>query len=244
MDENSAIDAIDWYADWDGDGFGSEETKYTACEAPSDYVDSVGDCNDLDPYINPAAQERCDTEIDDNCDGELNSQDAIDCIDVYMDGDGDGCAGTVGCFCDVTEEYFSTLLEDCADDNPWVNPDAEDDSPFVDQNCDGQPLDWSISAHEIEGAGSGYFGAVLDFEDANIDGYPDMIASDSNGGLGVLWSVDGSLKRTGCRFGTSGAMRTGLMMLMGTVLRILLIVSTTTIRINRLETFEYSMALL
>ena len=37
-----------------------EETKYTACEAPSDYVDSVGDCNDLDPYINPDAQERCD----------------------------------------------------------------------------------------------------------------------------------------------------------------------------------------
>ena len=34
------------------------------------------------------------TEMDDNCDGELNSQDAIDCIDVYMDGDGDGFAGT------------------------------------------------------------------------------------------------------------------------------------------------------
>ena len=63
VDENSAIDAIDWYADWDGDGFGSEETKYTG-EAPSDYG-YVGDCNDLDPYINPAAQERCDTEIDD-----------------------------------------------------------------------------------------------------------------------------------------------------------------------------------
>ena len=187
IDENSAIDAIDWYADWDGDGFGSAETKYTACEAPSDYVDSVGDCNDLDPYINPAAQERCDTEIDDNCDGELNSQDAIDCIDVYMDGDGDGFAGTVGCFCDVTEEYFSTMEEDCADDNPWINPAAEDDSPFVDQNCDGQPLDWSISAHEIEGTGSGHFGAVLDFEDSNLDGYSDMIASDSNGGARVFF---------------------------------------------------------
>lgn len=79
VDENSAIDAIDWYADWDGDGFGSEDTKYTACEAPSDYVNSVGDFNDLDPYINPEAQERCDTEIDDNCDGELNTQNAIDC---------------------------------------------------------------------------------------------------------------------------------------------------------------------
>ena len=43
--------------------------------------------------MNPDAQEDCSTEIDDNCDTELNTPDALNCTDFYADEDGDGYAG-------------------------------------------------------------------------------------------------------------------------------------------------------
>ena len=36
IDENTAVDAIQWYSDYDGDGYGDDTSEYTSCEAPPD----------------------------------------------------------------------------------------------------------------------------------------------------------------------------------------------------------------
>ena len=83
IDENTAVDATKWYADYDGDGYGDDASEYTSCEAPPDFVSIPGDCNVLDPLIHPGAEERCDTEIDDNCNDDTNDADSVGCIEYY-----------------------------------------------------------------------------------------------------------------------------------------------------------------
>lgn len=63
--------------DSDGDGYGE------FCEAGPD-------CDDDDASINPGAMERCDTPVDDNCDGNVNESCTSCC--------GSGCG--MGQFCD------------------------------------------------------------------------------------------------------------------------------------------------
>jgi hypothetical protein len=43
-----------------------------------------GDCNDFDPAVNPANTELCGTEIDENCDGVIETADF--CLSVYVGG--------------------------------------------------------------------------------------------------------------------------------------------------------------
>ncbi|MFT5679921.1 MAG: hypothetical protein ACI8RZ_000826 [Myxococcota bacterium] len=59
-----------FYADDDGDGFGDPDTTATDCEAPSGYVSDSDDCDDTDATISPDAEEVCEDEIDNDCDGE------------------------------------------------------------------------------------------------------------------------------------------------------------------------------
>jgi hypothetical protein len=51
VDEASALDAIIWYADTDGDGYGDSSSSVIACEAPSEHVDNGTDCDDTEPSI-------------------------------------------------------------------------------------------------------------------------------------------------------------------------------------------------
>ena len=69
VDEPTAMDAKDWYADLDGDGWGDESDVTTACDAPPESADRDGDCDDSEPAAHPYADEVCDG-IDNNCDGE------------------------------------------------------------------------------------------------------------------------------------------------------------------------------
>ncbi|MCB9777087.1 MAG: hypothetical protein H6742_00820 [Alphaproteobacteria bacterium] len=62
-----AADMADWYADGDGDGFGDDADAVSACEAPDGYVADGGDCNDLDEWTWPGAEELCDG-ADNDCD--------------------------------------------------------------------------------------------------------------------------------------------------------------------------------
>ncbi len=76
VDESDAVDATWWFADRDGDGFGSPFTGTRACTAPSLLEDGVvvpfvaaeGDCDDGDVDLRPGASEPCDG-IDNDCDG-------------------------------------------------------------------------------------------------------------------------------------------------------------------------------
>ena len=69
-DENSPGCSV-YYADADGDGFGSEENK-CLCSPTEPYVlDGPGDCDDTNSSVNPWHQEICD-QLDNDCDGTVD----------------------------------------------------------------------------------------------------------------------------------------------------------------------------
>jgi hypothetical protein len=49
---------------------------------------SAGDCNDDDAAIHPDADEICDS-VDNNCDGEIDEDAAVDAATFYADSDSD-----------------------------------------------------------------------------------------------------------------------------------------------------------
>ena len=79
----------EWFADADGDGFGDAEAAVVACEAPSAHVEDATDCDDAVAEVSPAADEVCD-EVDNNCDGEIDEDTALDALTFYADTDADG----------------------------------------------------------------------------------------------------------------------------------------------------------
>jgi large repetitive protein len=138
VDEDTASDATTWYADSDGDGYGDPASTTTACSAPSGHVATSTDCDDGDAAVSPGASEWCNG-IDDDCDGSVDEDDAVDASTWYADGDGDGFAGTTGTTtaCDQPAGYHATAT-DCDDGDASVNPDATEIwYDGVDQDCDG-----------------------------------------------------------------------------------------------------------
>ena len=81
--------SVPYYADLDGDDYGDGGNILYACSLPDGYVQNTLDCNDSDSQINPAADEYCDS-IDNDCDGELDEQSAINGEYFYEDNDNDG----------------------------------------------------------------------------------------------------------------------------------------------------------
>ena len=69
VDEDASVDAVVWYQDADGDGYGSATGSTTACSEPAGHVGDATDCDDGNAAVNPGAMEVCDNELDDDCDG-------------------------------------------------------------------------------------------------------------------------------------------------------------------------------
>jgi subtilisin-like proprotein convertase family protein len=86
---------LTFYDDSDGDGYGNPASSTLACVAPFGYVEDNTDCDDTPgsgTAINPAAQEVCNSGVDDDCDGLADDADASTTgqPDWYQDFDGDG----------------------------------------------------------------------------------------------------------------------------------------------------------
>jgi hypothetical protein len=112
FDEGDAIDAVDWYADADGDGWGNPDDAQHACVAEPGRVAQGGDCDDTNPAFHPGAEESDCTDFNDyNCDGSVATADA----------DADGYAA----------------CEDCDDGNAGSNPSALEACDGADNDCDG-----------------------------------------------------------------------------------------------------------
>ena len=137
IDEDDAADVSDWYYDGDGDGFGDADSSVTTCDQPSDYVSNDTDCDDTDGDVNPGESEVCD-EIDNNCDGSIDEDSAIDADTWYADTDEDsyGDPDSSTSACDQPSGYVADST-DCNDANNNINPDAEEVCDAADNNCDG-----------------------------------------------------------------------------------------------------------
>jgi len=152
IDEDVAIVA---YWDRDADGFGDDEAVRRVCTLPSDGVEVGGDCDDLDPRVNPDADEICN-EIDDNCDGAIDEGVQLT---FYQDADDDGhgvpTATTEACF---TPPGYATEPDDCDDTEPLAWTDAPEVCDEVDNDCDGEvdeEIDLVIQWEDLDGDGFG-----------------------------------------------------------------------------------------
>ncbi len=138
-DNNTPIDRVDFYLDWDGDGYGDLAAPTLGCDPPSGYVVEPTDCDDTDPLVHPGVLDD-GTGGDPNCDGVPG-----------VDADGDGQASE------------ATLGDDCDDADPLTFLGASE-IPYdgVDQDCSGADL-CDVDADGLDGAGCG----GLDCDDSN-----------------------------------------------------------------------------
>ena len=117
------------------------------CPAPVDDADGDGfdateDCDDADPDVFPGADERCNG-VDDDCDGEVDEDDAVDATTWYADADHDGHGSPDDLVqaCEQPEGYVDDAT-DCDDHEPQVTgpwswyPDDDEDG-YGDDDEDG-----------------------------------------------------------------------------------------------------------
>ncbi len=146
----TAQECVDWYQDADGDGYGDEDITQSVCDGSdpgSGWRLIAGDCDDSAPLVNPAAPEICD-DLDNDCDGTVNS--GLPLYAYYEDRDGDGFGDPAAllpacgliclevCVADVCSDVcVADNGDDCDDADPLVHPDAEELCNHVDDDCDG-----------------------------------------------------------------------------------------------------------
>jgi hypothetical protein len=137
VDEDSAADAGTWYADSDGDSYGDAASVTTACSRPSGHLADSSDCDDGDATINPGAVESCDG-VDNDCDGSVDEDDAIDTSAWYADVDGDGYGDPSSSLAACSAPSGMTADgSDCDDSDATTNPGADERCDGHDDDCDG-----------------------------------------------------------------------------------------------------------
>ena len=116
------VDGLVWYGDMDGDGYGDPANGAISCELPAGYVDNANDCDDTNGSIHPEADEVCDGR-DNDCDGYVDEDDAIDALtwyaDVDADGYGDPASAVEACW---QPSWYVDNADDCNDLNNGVYP--------------------------------------------------------------------------------------------------------------------------
>jgi hypothetical protein len=155
--------SITFYADRDGDGYGVFHDTTDACSQPEGYAANPEDCDDAADMVNPAATEVCNG-VDDDCDGDLDEDSAVDAQTWHSDADGDGFGdpSLVRVACVAPVEFVADGT-DCDDANLAINPDATEICNRLDDDCDGRTDDGDPSLDTATG--------TTYFTDADRDGY-------------------------------------------------------------------------
>ncbi len=138
--DNNCDGAVDegvtttWYQDVDGDGWGVPDATQEACALPTGYAAFPEDCDDTSADVSPDAAELCNT-IDDDCDGTVDEDDALDASTWYADADGDGYGDPDSAVvsCEPPSGYVSDA-RDCDDADAARNPDT---TWYIDFDGDG-----------------------------------------------------------------------------------------------------------
>ncbi|MBN2798826.1 MAG: hypothetical protein JXX28_06720 [Deltaproteobacteria bacterium] len=134
--DEEATDAPSWHRDADHDGFGDPSVTLDACEAPSGYVASSDDCDDLHAASHPGGAEVCDGH-DNDCEGTVDLG-ASDALTWYTDGDGDhyGDDATARVACEAPAGAVSSG-GDCDDTAASAHPGGTEVCDGLDNDCDG-----------------------------------------------------------------------------------------------------------
>ncbi|MBK9364864.1 MAG: hypothetical protein IPN01_00855 [Deltaproteobacteria bacterium] len=136
-DPDDALDVNTYYSDLDGDGFGDPAAPTQACALPAGASADDLDCDDGEGAVNPDADEVCDG-VDNDCDGRIDPDDALDAETWYADGDEDGYGDadvtTVAC---EAPSGFLDDDQDCDDGLADVNPAGFELCNGLDDDCDG-----------------------------------------------------------------------------------------------------------
>jgi len=165
------VDGTTYYADADGDGYGTTNYQTLLCSAVTGYVVDGTDCDDTSASNHPGADELCDEE-DNDCDGDTD-EDAVDPQTFFRDSDSDGYgdASTTTEGCSVSLGYVENDT-DC-DDSQWkINPGAAEECNGKDDDCDG----------DIDDDDSNLADGNTYYKDYDSDGYGD--ATDSTTACG------------------------------------------------------------
>ena len=151
------------FADTDGDGF-------AACQ----------ECDDSQAAVNPSAAESCD-DIDNDCDGAIDEDDAVDAPTWYIDVDGDGfgSARYTRDSCDQPSGFVDNT-DDCDDTDADINPntvwyaDLDGDGygdPDNTQTSCVQPSDYISDSSDCDDTNAALNPDTLWFLDGDGDGY-------------------------------------------------------------------------
>jgi hypothetical protein len=124
-----------YYADADTDGYGDPDSSIQSCTMPAGYVVDSSDCDDLELFINPAADELCDG-LDNDCNGAADD-DPVDESLIYADTDGDGYGNPNDPMLSCTTAGYVADFSDCDDSNIYVNPQAVELCDGIDNDCSG-----------------------------------------------------------------------------------------------------------
>ncbi|MFT5584317.1 MAG: hypothetical protein ACI9VR_001902, partial [Cognaticolwellia sp.] len=200
VDEPEAIDAQTWFPDQDADGFGDPLEGLRTCDPESSWVLDDQDCDDLDPAVNPAAQEICNG-LDDDCDGSID-MDAVDALSWYADSDSDsyGDPGDLLLSCTQPGGYVADST-DCDDAQGNTNPGASEGvADGVDSDCDGEEIcyvdrdadTWgkdTVASSDLSCSGANLANRDGDCKDGDSDTFPGSSPNDSS--TSCMTDVDG-----------------------------------------------------
>ena len=160
IDDDTSINAPNWYYDGDQDGFGSSAISQHACTAPLGFVSDFTDCNDNDSQAYPNAPEYCNGQ-DDNCNLVIDEISSVDVQVWYADSDGDsyGDPNTITLNCNQPSGYVGNA-DDCNDFSSVQYPGAPEQCNGSDDSCDGQVDEGVELTFFIDGDGDGFGNAL------------------------------------------------------------------------------------
>ena len=175
--DNDCDNTTDEGCDDDGDGYCDAALSTTG--KPKACPNGGGDCHDstqaANPYltdgkhVHPGKKEDCGTAWDDNCNLDVNEQDATACTTFYKDADGDGWAASKadsGCYCAAKKSLFLTAdkLGDCDDASNATSSyswkDAQNNVIAIGEKCVGGVCGLSTVACDGKLAACGGAGTV------------------------------------------------------------------------------------
>ncbi|GEM_PF-2553541 len=209
-DGENLYGCVKFYIDEDNDKYGIGMGKCLCIPFDVYRANESGDCDDTDDDINPGANEKCDGK-DNDCDGEIDEENAVGCKYYYKDQDGDGYGiNKKKCLCKPTGEYRAENDGDCDDLNKTINPRQNEICNGIDDDCDGlvdegmndgyEPNNNLASAKLLSGLSGDLEGKILKGDDdyykvrvanltANMTGNAEMSVPESTDfDLCVCWS--------------------------------------------------------